>query len=317
MAKKRRKVSRKGRKVARKAPRKIRRKTRKVRRTGRKVGRKRSHARRITRKAKKSVKVTIKVNPPRRRRARKTRKNAWTGHPVLHGRATKIGWGRRCRPTKGYKKCTGRRSYGITGVHFPVQHNPFSRPLGLGRPMARKARRHSYSKKGSTMGSLMNVMSNPLKAVKNIGGGALKPLMDKNTWIDASVIAGGSLASTIGSAYLAAGIAKATGKAIPTTGVAGIALKLAAGAIGATAISYKSPRHAQNFLLGSVAGIMADVIKTQVLPRIPFLNTTATVEDYLQQQGVNDYLEQQPGVGAYVAPSEIATAADESTGSEF
>jgi hypothetical protein len=223
------------------------------------------------------------------------------------------GWDKRKRPTRGYKKAHGRRMFGKIGPVFPIQHNPFSRPLGLSRPFGVKKVKHT-SRKGSSMG-FMSVLKNPIAAVKNIGGGALKPLMDKDNWIDASVIAGGSVASTVGSAYLAAAIAKVTGKEIPTTGAMGIALKLAAGALGATAISYKSPRHAKNFLYGSIAGIMADVIKTQVLPRIPFLNTSAPVDDYLQQQGVGDYLQQ--GVGAYVAPSEIATAADESTGSEF
>jgi hypothetical protein len=320
MAKKRRKASHKVHKKARKASRKGHRKV--AKKVRRKTARRKTAKKTVRHVSKKVAKKAAKKGWTKRRRPTKgykkakgrkkvfgkslfpISKNLWPGAPVAHAKATKKGWGRRRRGLKGLHAPVGLFS-GIR--HFPINRNPFKRPLGL--------KKHKRTTRKGIRMNFAGILSNPMKVVKNIGGGMLKPIMDKQNWIDASVIAGGSLGSTIGSAYLAAAIAKATGKDIPTTGVMGVALKLATGAIGATAIAYKSPKHAKNFLYGAVAGVMADIIKTQVVPRLPFIGGGATgVSDFFSP-GVSDFLPQ--GVAGYASGNEIQTAADEDGGSEF
>ena len=160
-----------------------------------------------------------------------------------------------------------------------------------------KRARGAYTRGGRRYYPVIRNPQNVLAALQ----GNIKALYHPEVLKDAAGITVGSLGSPIVAAFMATTLSNVLKRDIPLTGPVGIAMKAVSGAVlstGITAVT-KNTRLGKNVIYGTVAGLIADLMKTQILPRIPFLAPKAGVSDYLP--GMGDYLTVPPGMGDYLS----------------
>lgn len=274
---------------------------------------------------KKSTRRNVRKNARRKpaRKRSKGRKRSKAKRNVRRTRTAKKRT-RKARKNKGRKRSSRKR----TRRNPVAKRNPAKRNPRRKKSRRRKAKRNYWpgdipehrkaSKKGwrkrkrGVKGYKRPKMSrgrypairNPQSPVAALRGG-LQMIQSPALWTDVAYVTVGSVGAPIIGAMFGAAVEKMTGKAMVgqvfskvMTAMGGVALS-----VGVTAAT-GSKKNGQSVLYGAVAGIVSDLMKEFIIPRLPFVGAeAAAVEaapagtaDYLPV-GVNDYMTVPPGPG--------------------